>query len=301
GVDITASGSYSEEDTPSDHTAYKLVVKGLSGGHSGMDINKGLGNANKLMNRILYKSYQNFGLRVANIDGGGLRNAIPRESNAAIALPPTSDDQFKKHLAEMTEVLKSEHGFTDPNLTVSIEPFPTPNKVMNEDHQNQLSAAIYSAHNGIYRMSPEIPDLVQTSNNVARVIVGDGEYQVLCLTRSSVDTEKYDLANALESCFAGLNGVVTQSGDYPGWQPRPSSDVVNTMRELYVEMYKEEPHVMACHAGLECGILGTNYPDMDMVSFGPNIRGAHSPDEKVQISSVQKYWKYTLNALERIG
>ncbi|NQX90956.1 MAG: M20/M25/M40 family metallo-hydrolase [Flavobacteriales bacterium] len=253
------------------------------------------------MNRILYKSYQDYGLRLASIDGGGLRNAIPRESNAIITLPTTSDDKFKSHLEEVSSVIKAEYDFTDPHLSIHLETVDSPSKVMNEDAQNQLCASIYSAHNGIYRMSPEIPDLVLPSNIVARVIVSNGEYQVLCLTRSSVDSEKYDLANALEACFNGLGGVVTQSGDYPGWQPRPSSDVVNTMRDLYVEMYNEEPHVMACHAGLECGILGTNYPDMDMVSFGPNIRGAHSPDEKVQISSVQKYWKYTLNALERIG
>jgi len=171
---------------------------------------------------------------------------------------------------------------------------------MNRHQQAQLLAAIYATHNGIYRMSPDIADLVQTSNNLARVALQEGTFSVLCLTRSSVDTEKMDLVNAITAIYQLIGATVTTGGSYPGWTPRPSSAIVNIMADLYRELYNEEPHVNACHAGLECGILGTNYPNMEMISFGPNIRGAHSPDERVQVSSVQKYWGYLLETLQRI-
>jgi dipeptidase D len=171
---------------------------------------------------------------------------------------------------------------------------------MNVSEQEKLLAAIYSCPNGIYRMSPDIPDLVQTSNNLARVEVKEGQIKLLCLTRSSVDSEKHDLTNAIKANFYNINAEVSFSGSYPGWTPLPGSTIVNIMSDLYREMFREEPNVLACHAGLECGLLGKHYPDMEMISFGPNIRGPHSPDEKVQISSVQKYWKYLLEALKRI-
>ncbi|MGB0423803.1 MAG: aminoacyl-histidine dipeptidase, partial [Flavobacteriales bacterium] len=282
GVDVTSTSSYKQEQTPANHSAIEITVKGLSGGHSGMDINKGLGNANKLMNRILFKSYENYGVRVASIDGGGLRNAIPRESKAVITVPQSSDSTFAMYVKEMETTFKNEHVSTDPDLEVSMVATDIPAMVMDEDQQNELIAAIYACPNGIYRMSPEIPELVQTSNNLARVLVKDGTCTALCLTRSSVDSEKYDLAQMIESVFSAVNATTILDGDYPGWEPRPGSPLVSMMSDLYTEMFNEKAHVMACHAGLECGILGTNYPDMDMVSFGPNIRGAHSPDERVQ-------------------
>jgi dipeptidase D len=149
-------------------------------------------------------------------------------------------------------------------------------------------------------MSPDIDDLVQTSNNLARVLVKEGAYEILCLTRSSVDTEKMDLAQAIKSAFELIGSSVNYSGDYPGWTPKPDAGIVHLMKNLYAEKFNEEAHVYACHAGLECGILGTNYPEMEMISFGPNIRGAHSPDEKVQISSVQKFWSFLLDTLKII-
>ena len=149
-------------------------------------------------------------------------------------------------------------------------------------------------------MSPDIPDLVQTSNNLARVLIKDGEMMISCLARSSVDSERDDLANAICAVLSLTGAQVETSGDYPGWTPRPESTIVKLMSDLYREMFDGPPHVAACHAGLECGIIGTNYPEMEMISFGPNIRGAHSPDEKVQISSVQKFWKYLVETLDRI-
>jgi dipeptidase D len=160
--------------------------------------------------------------------------------------------------------------------------------------------SIYACPNGIYRMSPDIEHLVQSSNNLARVVVKDGAFQMLCLTRSSVDTEKIDVADAVRCAFELAGAKVEYSGSYPGWAPNPDAAIIKLMKQLYVQLYNSQPHVNACHAGLECGIIGRNYPDMKMISFGPNIRGAHSPDERVQISSVQKYWHYLLETLQRI-
>lgn len=301
GVDVTASGSYDEESLEGEFVGLQITVGGLSGGHSGMDIIKGLGNANKLMNRLLYKSYEQFGLRVAHIEGGGLRNAIPRESVAIVALPENQDEAFLQHIENFSLAVAEELGTTDPDFKVKVQKVDAPELVMNEDDQDLILAALYACPNGIHRMSPDIEGLVQTSNNLARVEIKEGEFKALCLTRSSSETEKEDQALSIEAAFMATGAVVELSGDYPGWQPRPGSPVVSMMNDLYEEMFKEKAHVMACHAGLECGILGTNYPEMDMVSFGPNIRGAHSPDERVQISSVQKFWSYLLEALKRVN
>ena len=300
GVDVTAVGKYAQIDTPNNTVGYKLTIKGLNGGHSGMDIHKGLGNANKLMNRVLLECTKNAKVYVSKVDGGGLRNAIPRESFAIIAVNNSEDKMFKSTIENIRVTLKNEHGYTDSDLDLSLESIETPEQIVSPDFLHGLLRSIYACPNGIYRMTPEIADLVQTSNNLARVLVEDGSYEILCLTRSSVDSEKEDLAQSITSTFELIGAEVSFDGSYPGWTPKPSAPIIKMMSDLYVEMFDEQPHVNACHAGLECGILGTNYPAMDMISFGPNIRGAHSPDERVQISSVQKYWKYFLNVLERI-
>jgi len=300
GIDITATGSYEVETVPdTGYKGYSITVKGLSGGHSGMDIHKGLGNANKIMNRILYALHQSCDMKIASIDGGSLRNAIPRESVAHISVPVGHVGSMTSTIAHLIKVLTDEHSYTDADLIIETDEV-TVQHTMNRHQQAQLLAAIYATHNGIYRMSPDIADLVQTSNNLARVALQEGTFSVLCLTRSSVDTEKMDLVNAITAIYQLIGATVTTGGSYPGWTPRPSSAIVNIMADLYRELYNEEPHVNACHAGLECGILGTNYPNMEMISFGPNIRGAHSPDERVQVSSVQKYWGYLLETLQRI-
>ncbi|CAA6829828.1 MAG: Aminoacyl-histidine dipeptidase (Peptidase D) (EC [uncultured Aureispira sp.] len=298
GVDVTAKGTYEETATTNEQKGYKLGVQGLSGGHSGMDIHKGLGNANKLMNRLLFQLNKATDLGIASVDGGSLRNAIPRESFATIAVPTTAD--LSSFVKEWQAILKQEYGTTDPDLEVTLEACVTPAKVCHPAFQKQFLAAVYACPSGIYRMSPDIPDLVQTSNNLARILLEDGAYKVLCLTRGSVDTEKQDEADAIVSTFELIGAEVMLSGSYPGWTPNPTADIIKVMSDLYQEMYQAAPNVYACHAGLECGLLGTHYPEMEMISFGPNIRGAHSPDEKVQISSVQKFWDFLLETLKRI-
>ena len=301
GIDVTAERDYNEEEAPENSVGYTITVKGLNGGHSGMDIDKGLGNANKIMNRLLFDSFENFGLQVAEINGGSLRNAIPRESFAKVIISEIFDEAFVFDMQEVINDIKTEYKTTEPNLEIKIEnSSDTPAKVMELGVQEGLIRAIYAAHNGVYRMSADMADLVETSNNIARVIVKDGKIHIGCLTRSSVESSKFDLANALRSAFELFGCEVNFSGSYPGWTPNVNSPILEVLKEIYEKQNNEKPNVVACHAGLECGILGTNYPDMDMISFGPTIKGAHSPDERASIKSAQKYWKFVLEILENI-
>jgi dipeptidase D len=301
GIDITATRSYNEEETPEFKIGYRITVKGLQGGHSGMQIHEGLGNANKLMNRLLFDGFENFGLRISAIDGGSLRNAIPRESNAVIVIDSANETAFNSEMTQLADTIKNELKTMEPDLEIIISKTDTPEKIMDLGVQEGFTRAIYAASNGVYRMSADIPELVETSNNIARVVVKDGHIKVGCLTRSSVESSKLDLAHMLRATFELTGCEVELSGDYPGWAPNIDSNILKVLVPIYERLNNgEKPHVAACHAGLECGILGTNYPDMDMISFGPTIKGAHSPDERAQISSAQKYWKFVLEILENI-
>lgn len=300
GIDVTATKKYQAEATPKNTKAYKISVTGLNGGHSGMDIIKGLGNANKIMNRLLYKGFEDFGLRISSVEGGSLRNAIPRESFAIVTVDEINAPDFEVAKSELAQVIKSELKVQDPGLHITLQETEVPTSVMNIADQEMLVKSIYAAHNGVYEMSASIPDLVETSNNIAKVTVKDGDISIMCLTRSSVESAKMDLADKLTATFELMGADVECSGSYPGWQPNTDSAILKVMEDLYTEMNGEKPHVAACHAGLECGIIYQSHPQLDMVSFGPNIRGAHSPDEKVQISSVQKYWNYVLEVLKNI-
>ena len=300
GVDVTATRTYHEEETPEFKTGFTVTVKGLQGGHSGMQIHEGLGNANKIMNRLLFDGFENFGLRISEIDGGSLRNAIPRESKAIVAIDTIHEDAFLLEMKQQTDTIKTELKTMEPDLEITVSKSETPKMIMDLGVQEGLTRALYAAHNGVYRMSADIPDLVETSNNIARVVVKDGDIKIACLTRSSVESSKMDLANALRSAFELTGCEVDFSGSYPGWAPNMKSPILKVMTKLYEDLNGTKPHVAACHAGLECGILGTNYPAMDMISFGPTIKGAHSPDERAQISSAQKYWDFVLEILKQI-
>jgi dipeptidase D len=297
GIDVVAAGSYQPDPGDPDSIGYRLTIRGLTGGHSGMDIHKGRGNANQLMNRLLSLAIKHANARIASVEGGGLRNAIPRESVAVFAADADSSfdwlDQAKTEIA-------AEYQVTDPDLEIICESVDAPLQLIPATLQESLIPALFGITNGIARMSPSIPDLVQTSNNLARVNVADGELAIECLTRSSVDSERHALGEAIAAVVRTTGCDVELSGDYPGWDPKPDSGIVRLMRQLYQEMFDDQPEVSACHAGLECGLLGQHYPQMEMISFGPTIRGAHSPDEKVSISSVQKFWKYLLETLKQI-
>jgi dipeptidase D len=301
GIDVTGTGTY-EETKPNDNSiALTLNIKGLKGGHSGIEIHKGLANANKLMNRFLWNASKNFNFQIASIDGGSLRNAIPRESVAEIFVAEKDMEAFEKLVNEYAIIYKSEYQFTDPNLAFEFEKIVSAQNVLDAKTQTNLLNSIYSIPNGIFRMDSNIAGLVQTSNNLAKVTVKNGSYSIQCLTRSSVNSEKTDLANMIESAFSMIGANTNFGGSYPGWAPQPNNEIVKLMVTKYKELHNDEPLVNACHAGLECGILGTNYPSMQMISFGPTIHGAHSPDEKVNIASVQKFWKYLLAVLKDIN
>ncbi len=300
GVDVTLHHTFASEATPENHQGYRVVVRGLTGGHSGCDIHLGRGNANKLMNRLLFGAAKQHAIRIAEIDGGGLRNAIPRESFATVSVPRERAETMVNWLNSQAELIKAEYATTDPQAEITAEPVDLPATVIPTALQRALLGTIYTVPSGIYRMCPDIDGLVQTSNNLARVLVKDGDVTVLCLTRSSVNSERDDLAEAIRASLELTGGRVDVAGAYPGWKPVPDASIVKLMESLYRELFGDAAHVAAVHAGLECGILGQNYPEMEMISFGPNILGAHSPDERAQVSSVQKYWKLLLETLKRI-
>ncbi|WP_296685574.1 aminoacyl-histidine dipeptidase [Flavobacterium sp.] len=301
GIDVTATAEYDEEPTPEGSVGYTITVKGLNGGHSGMDIHKGLGNANKIMNRLLFDGFDNFGLQIASIQGGSLRNAIPRESVAKVIIAEVYDEAFVFDMQQIVNEIKSELQSTEPNLEIGFEKMEsTPTKVMPSIAQFYFVRAMYTALNGVYRMSADFDNLVETSNNIAKVELGNGQLSVQCLTRSSVESAKMDLANALRSAFELMGCEVEFSGSYPGWTPNSKSEILDVLTSIYEKQNNEKAKVVACHAGLECGILGANYPEMDMISFGPTIHGAHSPDERASISSAQKFWKFLVEILASI-
>jgi dipeptidase D len=298
GIDISATNTYNEVHTPSNSIGFSISVTGLNGGHSGMDIHKGLANANKIMNRILFE-VQDY-IRISEINGGSLRNAIPRESFGVISVYKSQKNIFLKKIKKITKEIKLEFKTIDPNLEISYPEIEPPKKVMTAISQTTLLNVLYAAHNGVYRMSNDMEDLVETSNNIARVIVKDELIKILCLTRSSVESSKNDLTNALKATFEMAGYNVALSGSYPGWKPNTDSPILNVLSETYQKLFKSNASVVACHAGLECGILGTNYPEMDMISFGPTIQGAHSPDERASIKSSQKFWNFLIEILENI-
>ena len=299
GVDVTATRSYTEVDVLVDAEAYTLNIKGLNGGHSGMDIIKGLGNANKLMNRLLYAVKDL--MHISELQGGSLRNAIPRESTATVVVAKDNVAAFLSEVSKITEEITSEFKSLEPNLSITAESVAVvPGKIIDIPGQRALINAVYAAHNGVYRMSPAIEDLVETSNNIAKITVRNGEIKVECLSRSSVKSSIDDLVHTLTAVFEMAAFEVTATGEYPGWAPNMDSDILKVLDALYEKMNGKKALVAACHAGLECGILGQNYPKMDMISFGPTIKGAHSPDERASISSAQKYWKFVLAILKDI-
>ena len=300
GIDTNTTYSYQTVEVPSSAKTIQISIRGLLGGHSGMDIHRGRGNANKWMNRLIYQAVSVFPVFITSIDGGSLRNAIPRESTAVISVNETDFEAFEQLLKKEIELLLNEFKSIETAATIEYTPVNRAEKAVQNDDLLKIINAIYAVPNGVYRMSPDIENLVETSSSLARVIVAEGKFTTQSLQRSSVESSKSDVANAIRASFESIGCGVVQNGDYPGWQPNPNSAILKLMAEMYRNRFQEEPQIKACHAGLECGILGAHFPNMDMISFGPNIRAAHSPDECVQISSVQKFWGYLLEVLSAI-
>lgn len=300
GVDVTATGTYITGKVPPGYVGYEVRLRGLTGGHSGMDIHLGRGNASVLSARLLVALEEAACILVCTWEGGSLRNAIPREAKMTIAVAESHRSKAEACLLEVRDELNSEYSLTDNGLQVEWTQIMAPENCMDSVLQGRLIRAVASAPNGIVRMSPSISGLVQTSNNVSRLEIKEGRVSVQCLTRSSVDSEKMATAQALRGQFA-LAGLETAfAGSYPGWDPAPAGQLASLMRDTYVSLFQEEPLVNACHAGLECGIIGERCPGMEMISFGPTITGAHSPDERVNIESVAKSFSYLQAVLKAI-
>ena len=296
GIDTNTNYTYQSVSTNKNDVAFEISVTGLKGGHSGMDIHLERGNANKIMNRVI-AGLESFDLRIVSIDGGSLRNAIPRESFAVVVVNTKAIDEVLKNTIEE---IKNEFSISDSNLAVSYNEVEVPNSSMNSSDSKKVVQSIRAAQNGVYKMSMAIAGLVETSSSLARVIVKEGSFQTQSLQRSSVESSKMDIAKTVGASFLMIGAEVEHAGSYPGWEPNPSSEILEIMVPLYREMYNEEPKVQACHAGLECGILNERYPGLDMISFGPTIKNPHSPDEKVHIGSVNKFWELLLEVLVRI-
>jgi dipeptidase D len=300
GMDATFNMNYSTTQTPADTQGIEIAITGLKGGHSGMDINIGRANANKLLMRLLKKASYTLDFHVAFINGGSLRNAIPREAFATLAVSNQKVEAFKKFVAEFTAVVSKEFAVTEPDLSISVKTIDTPKEIINKAEAEKIINLVLAIPNGVMRMSDSMQGLVETSTNLAIVQAENGKLMIANLLRSSVDTAKEALGYRMES-IAALAGVeVELTGAYPGWKPNMDSAIMKTMIQTYESLYGKKPEIKAIHAGLECGLLGGVYPNFDMISFGPTIRNPHSPDERVHIESVEKFWNFLLATLKNI-
>jgi dipeptidase D len=300
GINGNFKFAYKEEKVPESVKAFKINVSGLKGGHSGLDIPLGRGNSCKILNRLLHHGVKDHRMRLASIDAGNMRNAIPREATAVVVMPFGEEEKFRQCFDKMVAKIKAELSVTEPGLNITIEATGTPPFIIDEDTQNRMIKAVYGCPNGVIRMSDAMPGLVETSTNLSIVNSKDGFVTVLCLIRSSVDSAKNDLANMMGSIFELAGAEIEFDGEYPGWKPNPDSTILKLMQDVYNKKYGKVPEIKAIHAGLECGILGAAYPNWDMISFGPTIRYPHSPDEKVNIPSVEKFYDFLVETLKSV-
>jgi len=300
GIDVSAVKSYAEEVSPKGMTAYRISVKSLKGGHSGVDIALGRATSNKLIFRFLMQAESDFGIRLSSASGGDLRNAIPREAGAVLLVPEIKTSEFEAFVKGYEKMYRAEFAETEQDLVFRAEKVQTPARVMNQGDQYRVIRAVYICPNGVQRMSQAMKGLVETSNNLAIVKCSDGKFEAHSLTRSSVDSAKEAVAWKIAAVFQLIGAEVILEGGYPGWKPNMNSPILKTMSGVYSAMFGKVPEVKAIHAGLECGLISGVYPNMDMISFGPTIRYPHSPDEKVNIPSVAKFYDFLCATLKQI-
>jgi dipeptidase D len=300
GVDSSITLDLEREAVPAEHAAVKIVVKGLKGGHSGCDIHTGRGNANKLLGRFLFAHAQELGLRLTAFTGGSLRNAIPREAFAVATLPAANVDKLNELFSFYQSILVAELGKVETDINLFIEPAELPADVLTEATQTRFNAVLNACPNGVIRMSDDIEGVVETSLNVGVITTESSSITILCLIRSLMDSGRSNVEGMLKA-IADLAGAQCEfSGAYPGWKPDADSEVMRLFRETYKNIYGNTPNIMVIHAGLECGLFKEPYPTMDMISFGPTIKFPHSPDEKVQISTVDLFWEQMVAILKNI-
>jgi len=298
GIDTTAVLPYKSDETPENYFAFSVSVKGLKGGHSGDDIDKGLGNANKILNRFLWMLNKQMDLRLHSFDGGNLRNAIAREAVALACVPYSEKENIRILFNMFVTDIENEKSGIETKMRLDLESEPLPATVVDKKTSDALLNALYACPHGVIAMSADMPDLVETSTNLASVKMSDNQTILITTSqRSSVESSKYDIANQIESVFALSGAVVTHGDGYPGWKPNLNSEILNVAKESYVKLFKSEPKIRAIHAGLECGLFLEKYPFLDMISIGPQMYGVHSPDERLSISSTQNCWKWLVDIL----
>ncbi len=300
GIDTTGEISIKPQKTPANTKGYKISVKGLKGGHSGLDIHLGRGNANKIINGLMLMAAEKFGLRVSSVDGGSLRNAIPREAFAQVVVPEAKAVLFEQFVEAFAKIAQEEFAEADPGLSITVEAGEAPEKIFDKKSQQAMLDAVAKCPNGVIAMSKDMEGVVETSSNLAIVKSEDKKLTMASLQRSSVDKDKTKLSEQISQTFKDAGAEASTSGDYPGWKPNVKSPILQTMKDVYQQKYGKVPEVKVIHAGLECGILGATYPNWDMISFGPTIRNPHSPDEKVEIETVGKFWDYLSETLKNI-
>ena len=301
GVDTVATFDIKREPAPEEYRFYRFDVSNLVGGHSGDDIEKGRANSNKIVARLMYEAQSEYGARLSYIDGGNLRNAIPREAYAVFGVPAKHREAFEERYARFAADIKTEFSITEPDMHLALNPMPTPESVLSMASQKSLVGALVGLPNGVLAMSMAVKGLVETSTNLASVkLEGVDKIVVTTSQRSSLESAKLYAKQAVESVFLLAGAAVEHSDGYPGWSPDPKSKLLDKTVESYRRLFSTEPRVRAVHAGLECGLFLEKYPHLEMVSFGPTIRGVHSPDERLEISTVDKFWLLLCDVIKNI-
>ncbi|HAN79555.1 MAG TPA: cytosol nonspecific dipeptidase [Bacteroidales bacterium] len=300
GIDSVIKFKLKTKPSRDEAIAFKVSVKGLKGGHSGDEIDKSKGNSNKILNRFLWEAQKVFDMRLAEFNGGNLRNAIPREAFAIVTVVKEDGKAFKQAMEDYCDIAKKQFGSSEPNLTMTIENVPMPERVLTKKLQKRLLNSLYACPHGVLAMSHEMPGLVETSTNLASVKFDNKYITVTTSQRSSIDSAKVDVAAMVRSVFELADAKVKHGEGYPGWAPNTNSPILEISRSSYERLFKINPKVRAIHAGLECGLFLEKYPELDMVSIGPTIKGPHSPDERVEIETVDRFWKHLVDILKNI-
>lgn len=301
GIDTLAEIKFKTRIFPNRNIAFEVSITGLNGGHSGDEIHKNpTGNSNKILNRFLWNSTELFNIRLSNFNGGNLRNAIPREAKAIFAVSDIKKEALLKYFEEFKQSLKNEIQYSEPNFNITIKETEAPETVLNKKSQERLLNTLYACPHGVIKWSDTLENMVETSTNLASVKFNDNKVMVTTSQRSSIDSSKIDIANRISAVFKLAKAKVWHSDGYPGWNPNKNSEIVNITEQTYQDLFHTKPVVRAIHAGLECGLFLQKYPHLDMISFGPTIKGAHSPDERIEIESAQKFWDLLLEVLKRI-
>jgi dipeptidase D len=300
-MDTEITFAYDTEKVPSDFKAFRLAITGLKGGHSGDEIDKGLGNSIKIINRFLWKGANKYDLRISELEGGNLRNAIPREAFATFVIHADDVESMMEFFNGYKNDIIGEFNVVEPGLKIELKETDTPQWVIDEPTQFDLLNSIYACPHGVIAMSQTIPGLVETSTNLAAIkFIQDNQILVTTSQRSSTNSSKIDVGNMVQSVFRLANAHVVHTSGYPGWTPNTNSTILTITKNSYQKLFKSDPVVRAIHAGLECGLFLEKYPDLDMISFGPTIKGAHSPDERLDIETTEKFWDLLLDVLANI-